>query len=222
MPTPGIGTDPRWVHETIVLRIGERDYTFRTLALYDLWRLWPDLHAVKDMALRGRPLTMMEHAKKILEWIAPVLVANDADCKAFTQDHANILLDFYRRQDWARMATLGGETTKTEGDGNDKTEEEKHQVFVAIVAAGAKYAGMDVGAFVQQRFEFCADQIQAAYAAFRRAESEEAGAGADRPRADCWREVNQRLAQTFGVTPTAVPEEKLPEFMRVLNKQRVN
>lgn len=211
--------DPKWEHETVVLKIGEHDYTFTSLSLYSVWKLWPSLHAVKDMALRGRPLAMMEHAKEILNWIAPLLMANEADCKAFTQDHANVLIDFYRmKHDWARMATLGRQTTKTEGDGDEKTEEEKHQVFVAVIAAGAQYAGMDMAEFVQRRFEFCADSIQGAYASLRRAESEEADDG----RSHSWREATMKLAATFGAKPEFVPEEKQPDWMKAMSRVKVN
>ncbi len=216
----GAFRDPKWLHETLTLKIGEHAYSFRTLSLYDVWRLWPDLYAVKEMSLRGRPLSMIEHAKKILEWIAPVLVANEADCKAFTQDHANILLDWYRRQDWGRMQTLGGETTKTDGDGDEKTREEKHQVFFAVVAAGARHAGMGVTEFVQQRFELCADAIQSAYATMRDA-AEKAGEEVGDGRSHSWREATMKLAATFGVKPEAISESAKPEWMKFLDHVKV-
>lgn len=223
MPTTGgPGSDPKWLHEELVLKIGEHGYTFRTLSLYDVFKLWPNLHAVKAAAIAGRPLTLLDHAKKILEWIAPALVANKSDCKAFTQEYANILLDWFRRvHDWSRIATLGGETTKSEGDGDDKTEEEKHQIFFAVVAAGAGRAGMGVAEFVQQRFELCADAIQSAYATIRDA-AEKAGEEVGDGRAHSWREATMGLAATFGVKPEAVSESAQPEFMRALNKVRVN
>src|SRR5450759_130823 len=80
------GSDPKWVHETLVLKIGAHEYAFRTFSLYTVWLLWGHLRAFKDATLQGRPLLAVEHALVILRWIQPELAANDADCAAFAKD----------------------------------------------------------------------------------------------------------------------------------------
>jgi hypothetical protein len=214
-PTPSYATatalspvkDPKWAHQTLVLKIGEHEYSFRTLSFYDVWTLWPHIFAVKEMLARGRPLTMMAHLKEIMTWVAPVLAANDADCKEFHEIHANLVMDFYRSQDWARMETLGRNTTDS-GAEEGLTKEEAHQRFIAVCATAAQYAGMDVGTFVQQRFEFCADQIIAANRAISSTQ--------ERDRPESWGEVVAKLAvQMRGAVRTIDPEKK-PDWMKAM------
>jgi hypothetical protein len=199
--------DPKWLTETLSLKIGAGTYEFKSLSLYSVWVLWPHLRAVKAALLAGRPLTMMKHATEILKWICPALVANEADCKEFQEIHANLALDFYRSQDFARMETFGESTTKADAVADEQTEEEKHQTFVAVCAAAAQYAGMDVGAFVQQRFEFCADQIIAAHKSLTTS---------GKPATSSWTAVLAEVSASMAGANVKIDPEKKPDWMKAI------
>lgn len=197
--------NPAWFHDTLTLKIGQGEYTFRTLSLYDVWELWPHLVELQKMTLAGRPLSAVEHAIAVLAYLAPSLVAHDEDCKAVTQDHANLLLDFYRHQDWERMATLGRQTTNTtEAAEGAPAGMKPHDVFVAVCMAGAKNASMPVTDFVQQRFEFCADHIIVAYRSM-------GGGGADEAPAQTWKTFWAKAFDTLGPPKKASAPPKGPE-----------
>jgi hypothetical protein len=200
------GRDPKWIHQTLVLKVAGLDYSFRTLSLYDVWMLWPHLYAVKEMILRGRPLAMMDHAQEIVKWINPSLAQSEPEiCRQFVEMHANVLLDFYRRQDWNRMQDFGKETAKTEDPEDQQTEEEKHQVFVAVCAAAAQYCSMDVEKFVQQRFEFCADQIMATDKSMT-----------PKKRATSWTSVLSEVAASMAGSNVKIDPENKPGWMKAM------
>jgi hypothetical protein len=205
-PLGAVGRDPKWVHQTLVLKVSGKDYSFRTFSLYDVWVLWPHLYAVKEMILRGRPLTMMDHAHEIVRWISPNLaLASPEICEKFVEMHANLLLDFYRRQDWSRMQDFGKETAKTEDPDDTQTEKEKHQIFVAVCAAAAQYCGMDVEKFVQQRFEFCADQIMATDKAM-----------APKGRTTTWAGVLSEVAASMAGSNVKIDPQNKPGWMKAM------
>jgi hypothetical protein len=197
------GSNPAWFHEKLTLKIGRHEYAFRTFSFYDVWTLYPHLASFKALMAAGRMLSAVEEAKIILQRVAPVLAARDADCAAFAKDQAaiNLLFDFYRRQDWTRMDVLGKETT---GPKADDALLDPHYVFLAAVSLAAKYCGMDSATFVEQRFEFCADQIVACKKVMDQAEP---------PVAKSWGDVYDKMSLQLGA-PQKLDPANLPEFLK--------
>ena len=218
----GPGRNPDWFHQTIKVQIGKIEYVFQTLSLFDVWMLWPHLAPIKRALERGKPLDFTDHVIAILELLNPVLAArlNDPEDEIkrdFNSSHIDLLINFYERQDWGRIVALTAKTTAVEAEESGADPDEAHQTFVLLCSAAARHCNMAMTDFVKQRFEFCADQLIALHHS-----AEKAREDADDGRPRSWREATMRFAAAFGVKPVFVPEDKQPEFMRVLNKHRVN
>lgn len=205
-PAPPLGvpgSNPAWFHETLTVKVNGREYAFRTFSFYDVWTLYPHLAAFKGLMAAGRVMSAIDVSKTILRRVAPVLASSDSDCEALARDERtiNLLFDFYRRQDWARMDVLGTETT---GPKADDAPLDPHYVFLAAVSLAAKYCGMDSATFVEQRFEFCADQIVACKKALDQAEP---------PVAKNWKDVYDKISLQLGA-PQKLDPANLPEFLK--------
>lgn len=213
---------PNWFHQTIKVSIGGVEYVFQTLSLFDVWTIWPYLAPMKTALERGKPLDLSDHIIAVLEILNPVLAARLKDPKdeirsQFNSSHVDLLINFYERQDWSRILALVAKTTAIEAEAAGTDPDEAHQTFVLICSAAARHSNMSLTDFIRQRFEFAADQIIALHHQAERAREE-----ADDGRAHSWREATMKLAATFGTKPIATPEDKQPEWMRAMNKVRVN
>ncbi len=219
----GPGRDPAWFHRTIKIQIGKTEYLFQTLSLFDVWTIWPYLAPMKSALERGKPLDFSDHIVKVLEVLNPVLAERlkdpgDETQKAFNSTHVDLLINWYEREhDWSRILALVSKTTAIEAEAAGADPEEAHQTFVLVCASAARHCNMAMTDFIRQRFEFCADQIMALHHVAKRAQAE-----AEEGKAASWREATMKIAATFGVKPVAVPSDKQPEWMRVLNNHRVN
>jgi Tat protein secretion system quality control protein TatD with DNase activity len=199
------------------------DFVFQTLSLFDVWSTWPHLAPMKAAIERGKPLDFHDHVIAVLKILNPVLAArlqdpDDPIVHQFKSEHVDLLLNYYEREhDWSRIATLVSKTTEAGAIEAGTDPNEAHQTFVNICSAAARHCGMDMLEFIKQRFEFCADQFILLHHLSLKAREE-----AEDSRAENWRDVTSKLAATFGVKPTPVPEAQQPEWMRALNKVRVN
>lgn len=219
----GPGRNPDWFHQTIKVQIGKTEYVFQTLSLFDVWMLWPHLAPIKRALERGKPLDFTDHVVAILELLNPVLAAQlkdpqDEIQREFNSGHVDLLINFYERQDWGRIVALTAKTTAAGAEEAGTDPEEAHQTFVLLCSAAARHCNMAMTDFVRQRFEFCADQLIALHHSAEKAREE-----ADDGRASDWSGVTAKLARAFGgAKPEVIPEDKQPEWMRALNKVRVN
>jgi hypothetical protein len=219
----GPGVNPRWLHKTIKVLIGKTEYVFQTLSLFDVWTVWPHLAPIKSALERGKPLDFSDHVLEVLDILNPVLAARmkdpeDETSRQFSTTHVDLLINFYEREhDWQRIVALVAKTTAIEAEASGTDPEEAHQTFVLICAAAARHCNMPMTDFIRQRFEFCADTIMNLRHASEKAQEE-----AEDGKAETWREATMKVAATFGVKPEAVPESNQPEWMRALNRHRVN
>lgn len=159
-----IGAKPEWRHKELVLPIGEGQYRFRTLSLYDVWCLWPTFASAHESILAHHPIQYSQSFLEALEHLCPGLTKSK-DFLQLKSAHIDALAEFFVAQDWKRIKVMGdsvGDNSKepslpqTEGEAS-----EGQKTFYVICLAGARAANMSVTEFVEQRFEFCADAIMA-------------------------------------------------------------
>ncbi len=139
-------------------------YRFKTLSLYDVWALWP--HILPLMRALDQPLLWVDHLHEMLKVLNPTLAAVPEHFALIRPAHVDFLLDFYRRQDWARIRELGGflsedapEAEKRAAEREEVPRVEADRRFMVICTAAARSVDMSPLEFMQERFEFCADVI---------------------------------------------------------------
>jgi hypothetical protein len=159
-----------WVHEHLRLELGKNIwYRFKTLSLYDVWKGWPHLLAfAREFNLIPGPkpgpiAVMQEHLPELLRLLNPTLAQRPEHFGLISPSAVSLLIDFYRKQDWARIRILGGTLesgqTAPGAEREPVDEGDADRRFLAIVMAASKAAEMSVTEFLQERFEFCADVI---------------------------------------------------------------
>lgn len=146
-----------WVHRRYVLRVAGRPFIFRTMSLYDVYELWPHVGPFWEAKRRGKPNALGYRIERMMEVLNPTLLRDEEAMKAFTPGHIDELIEFYETQDWQRMRELGSTETVDEEEPGEEQPEELRRRFMLLCAAGARFAGMPITEFVEQRFEFCAD-----------------------------------------------------------------
>lgn len=202
---------PEWLHRELVLPVGEGKYRFRTLSLYDVYTLWPTFAAMARSLEARRPIQLSQEVEKALEHLCPGLTATE-DFKAWGQIHLDGLVEFYQKQDWARIKTLGEKTHPDDASPKEATREQlkgAERNFYLLCAAGARMAGMSIIEFVQQRFEFCADAL---IAMRDRLEEERRESGV--------MDGDQFFGLMQGMLPTQkLTEEQKPAFIREIEEK---
>jgi hypothetical protein len=176
---------PSWIHRTTILDIGGKEFTFRTMSLYDVWQVWPHvkpmMEAIGDGLKDGepiRPLSADFHAKEMLKVLCPALAYSDAAMKGFKPVHFNALKEFYEEHDWGRIVALGQNAESASGEEAEGPQDlTASQRFLILCKAAASFVDMSVIDFVEQRFEFCADALMALHSSLR----EEARAKEQKP-----------------------------------------
>jgi hypothetical protein len=210
------GLRPEWRHCEIRLALGEAAaavYRFRTLSLYDVWVLWPHIQPVYEALLRGRPITFAQHLAEILEHLSPGFTKGDDFQTKFKSHHIDLLLEFYRAQDWARIKMLADSLNEGASDApvanSDMTAEQR---FFSVCVAAARASGMSVIDFVEQRFEFCADAFMALWAAVKNDQGQEGKMSGPEFMALMHAALPQ---ETFG----APGDRPIPDFVKEMDRQ---
>jgi hypothetical protein len=168
----GLAFRPEWRHVDFVLSIGDGKYTFRSLSLYDVWCLWPHITPVSQALEKGLPIQFAQHFLEALEHLCPGLTTTEDFEKKWTFVHFNALIEFYMKQDWARIVALR-DSASGEPLATDKGEITSEGIFFTICMAAARMSNMSVVEFVEQRFEYCADAFVTLHAQVMEAKDKE-------------------------------------------------
>lgn len=163
---------PEWLHRTVSIEIGKNHWQFRTLSMYDVWKLWPYFSRVAEAVTLKRPVTYAQETMKILDHVCMGFTQSE-DFKKLKPVHVTALIEFYSAQDWAKIKTLGEATNpkdKAEADAMDAEQADYN--FYKLCSIGAAAASMSVVEFVDQRFEFCVDALNSARKQIRDAQKD--------------------------------------------------
>ena len=153
-----------WRHEILTHKIGRNYYSFRTLSIADAAEVFRFIPGLQDAIARGdAPIQYMQHAIPILKVICPsiITIGRLSDLKAVTPLDIKVVWEFYRGQDWARMTGLQGKGGLAPAAEREDGGPSDRMVFMHVCSAAAESVNMDFMAFLDARFEFCADAIAA-------------------------------------------------------------
>lgn len=148
-----------WDHESVTLAIGEGHYTFRTLSFYDVAFLAPHLTGIQDAIAEGRNIKMVEHTDAMIKHLCPELTKSK-DYAALKPDHVDVLMAFYKAQDWGRIKAMleldGGEMAEPCAT-PEETHEKNLENFRRMCFIAVGKSVNEAPTFANRRFEFVAD-----------------------------------------------------------------